>query len=252
MSRFILPAVLFAAVAGAQTTPAAPVAATSAGQPAAAAPGSALAAGAIIPAELSKSLDAKKMKVGDKVEVRSAVDLLAHGQIVLPRNTKIVGHVTEAKMRSKDSQESEVGITFDHILFKDGHQLPIQVAVQAIGRPLQSLPPGYEAMGDNPASLSPVAPPGADGTMGGPSGPGGMGPQSYPGTRTGAQDGSLSGNPSSNPASGTTIAPLGPTSQGAVGLKGISLTNSGPAALISSSTQNVHLDSGSQLILKTQ
>src|SRR5258708_4024431 len=48
----------------------------------------------VIAAELSKSLDARKNKVGDKVEAISTMDLLFHGQIVLPRDTKILGHVT--------------------------------------------------------------------------------------------------------------------------------------------------------------
>src|SRR5215470_12801866 len=60
--------------------------------------------GTAIPAELSKSIDAKV-----------TMDLLAHGQIVVPRDSKLTGHVTEAKPRSKQSPESSVGIAFDHI-----------------------------------------------------------------------------------------------------------------------------------------
>jgi hypothetical protein len=250
MQRLILPAILLAAVAAAQTTPPAPAGTTSPSQAPAATP-STIAAGAIIPAELSKSLDAKKNKVGDKVEAKTATDLLAHGQIVLPRNTKIVGHVTEVKARGKDSQDSAVTITFDHILFKDGHELPIQVMVQAVGRPLQTFPARDESPSESAGNLGPVSPAGLGGSMGGQAGPGSMGsPQSqYPqGTRPEPPDASISHAPSST----TTIAPLGPTSQGAVGMKGISLSNSGQAATISSSTQNVHLDGSSQLILKTQ
>ena len=84
-------------------------------------------------------------------------------------------------------------------------------------------------------------------TMGSPSGP--PPPSAYPGgTRP------ESGDPAAGnlPNAGTTSAPLGPTSQGAVGMRGLSLTTSGPAAVISSSTQKVHLDSGTQLILRTQ
>ena len=253
MQRLILPAILFAAVAAAQTAPAPPAATTNQDQASAAAnaPGSDLAGGVIISAALSKSLDARKNKVGDKLEAKTNVDLLSHGQIVLPRDTKIVGHVTGVKTRSKDSQDSEVAITFDHMHLKDGRELPIQVTVQAIGRPLQIFPPGYEPAGEGPGTMASVAPPGAGGNMGGPNVPGSMGGRQsrYPeGTHSESPD-----TPSSHtPSGGTTVAPLGPTSQGAVGLKGISLTSSGQEAMISSSTQNVHLDGGSQLILKTQ
>jgi hypothetical protein len=255
MPRVILPvillAALLAAVVGAQNPPQA----AGPGQPGTATPAwPTLAAGAIIPAELSKSLDAKKNKAGDKVEAKTATDLLAHGQIVLPRNTKIVGHVTEAKARNKDSQDSTLAITFDHILYKDGHEMPIQVVVQAIGRPLQAFGMGSESSSESAGNLGPVAPAGVGGTMGGASGasgPGGMGgPQpQYPGnTRPESPDPSMT-----RPSSGsTTVAPLGPTSEGAVGMKGLTLSSSGQGAAISSSTQNVHLDGGSQLILKTQ
>src|SRR6266436_7240778 len=96
-----------------------------------------LASGTIISVELSKTLDAKKVKANDKIEARTAMDLLAHGQIVIPRNAKIIGHVTEAKAHSKQSPGSMVGIAFDRVLMKDGRGLPLQAAVQAIGRPLQ-------------------------------------------------------------------------------------------------------------------
>ena len=45
---------------------------------------------------------------------------------------------------------------------------------------------------------------------------------------------------------------LGPASQGAIGLSGTSLTSVDQIATISSSTQNLHVYSLSQLLLKTQ
>src|ERR1700736_1872360 len=119
-----------------------PTTATSAGQNApanaqnSATPAGAPPSGTLLSVELSKSLDARKSKANDRIEARTATDLLAHGQIVVPRNTKIVGHVTEAKARSKTSPDSLVGITFDRILLKDGREVPLQVAVQTIAKPL--------------------------------------------------------------------------------------------------------------------
>ena len=91
--------------------------------------------GTLLAVELSKSLDAKKAKPNDRIEARTATDLLAHGQIVVPRNAKIVGHVTEAKARSKASPDSLIGIAFDRMLLKDGREVPLQLAIQAIARP---------------------------------------------------------------------------------------------------------------------
>src|SRR5215813_9033031 len=77
-----------------------------------------LPAGTVIPAELSKSVDTKKLRPGDKIEAKTSMDLLSHGQVVIPRNSKIVGHVTDAKSHSKESPDSKVAIAFDQIAVK--------------------------------------------------------------------------------------------------------------------------------------
>ena len=200
-------------------------------------------AGTIIPAELSKSVDAKKAKAGDKIEAKTPVDLLSHGKIVIPKNSKIIGHVTEAKARSKESPDSMVGIAFDRISMRDGRDVPIQAVVQAIARPLQN-PALSSSTANDPGGM----PSGGTPTYGG----GGMGGGAYPPERVASYPtGTSSGTDPSVPQGGT-IAPLGPTSQGVVGMKGLSLRSAGPASVISSETDNVHLDSGTQLMLRTQ
>ena len=101
----LLPAMLLTALALAQNPPA------EAGHqtPAVAAKSPAqgptqFAADTMIVAELSKSLDAKKAKTGDPVEAKTTMDMLSQGKIVMPRNTRIVGHVTSAKAHSKESR----------------------------------------------------------------------------------------------------------------------------------------------------
>ena len=79
--------------------------------------------GTVLSVELSKSLDAKKSKANAKIEAKTATDLLVHGQIVVPRNTKIIGHVTEAKAHSKASPGSLLGITFERMLVKGGREM---------------------------------------------------------------------------------------------------------------------------------
>jgi hypothetical protein len=248
LSRLAVVVIATATVAASQSTPAS----SSATQQGTAPPeGSApqaqssnqFPAGTVIPAELSKSVDAKKAKVGDKIEAKVPVDLLSHGKIVIPKNTKIIGHVTEVKAHSKESPDSMVGIAFDRISMKDGREVPIQVAVQAIARPLQSA-----ALSSSTASDTGGMPSGGTPTYGAGGGMGGARPPervaSYPG-------GTSTGTDPSVPQGGTT-APLGPTSQGVVGMKGLSLKASGQASVISSETDNVHLDSGTQLMLRTQ
>jgi hypothetical protein len=201
-------------------------------------------AGMIIPAELAKSLDAKKAKVGDQIEAKVPADQLSHGKIVIPRNTKIIGHVTGVKAHSKESPDSRVGIAFDRMVMKDGRDLPLQVVVQAVGRPLRvaDLPGGRMNQG--------VGLPGGSASIGGGSGMGAsMPPRSTERVASIPTDVPAVPDPESPAA---TVAPLGPTSQGVVGIKGFSLEISGPNSVISSQTENVHLDGGTQLILRMQ
>ena len=222
---------LFAAVSGAQVSPQpAPTPASTAATAAA----NQLASGTVIPVELAKSLDARKIRANDKIEAKTVMDMLSHGQIVIPRNTKIIGHVTEAKAHSKQSPDSMVGITFDHVLMKDGRELPLQASVQA-----------EDPMNGSPADL-PTAGTGQRGSMGGTSNTSPTYPTGYP-------PHAATGSPS-DPVTqvGSTVAPLGSTSQGVVGIKGLSLNSSGSTSVLSSNTDNVHLDTGAQLILRVQ
>ena len=173
--------------------------------------------GTIITAELSKTVDAKKVKAGDKIEAKTAVDLLSDGQVIIPKGSKITGHISDAKARSKDSKDSMVGIVFDQLSTKDGGELVIQAAIQAIGPPADS--------GSSPSSMA-----------GGPIGNSGS---SLPAGGAGQSSGS-SGHS------------LNASSQGVVGLRGLSLSTSGAASVISSSSENVHLEGGTQLNLRIQ
>jgi hypothetical protein len=209
-----------------------------------AAPANGLGPGTLLAVELSKPLDAKKSKANDRIEARTAADMLEHGRIVVPHNTKILGHVTEVKPRTKASPDSMVGITFDRVQLKDGSEVPLQVVVQAIARPLL-LGPG----GEGGLSTRPGMPPNLPGQRI-PSGDASAssGPSSFPGDLAVPPDPMASPRPNSN----ATTVPLSPTSRGVVGMKDLSLDTAGSVSVLSSNTMNVHLDGGTQLILRVQ
>ena len=84
-----------------------------------------IAPGSVIPVKLTKTVDAKKVKTGDEVEARVTEDLKSgNGQLVVAKDTKVVGHITEAETRSKEQHESQIGIAFDHAVFKAGETYP--------------------------------------------------------------------------------------------------------------------------------
>jgi hypothetical protein len=82
-------------------------------------------------------------------------DVLSHGKIVVRRDSKLVGHVTEAQPHSKDNPESRLGIVFDKAVLKGGQEIPFTSVLMAL-RPAPRLQ--VESMsapappGTNPAS----------------------------------------------------------------------------------------------------
>ena len=206
-----------------------------------------LPAGTIIPAELAKSIDAKKAKSGDQVVAKTAIDLRSRdGSTVIPKGTKILGHITDAKARGKDEPGSMVAMAFDKIEMKGGRDLQFNGGIQAIGKAEQTAAAG--GGGGSPMSESGGMPSGGGARQGGMGGAktGGMGaPPSgtgYPGNAP-----AESGAPAS-----AGVGPLGPTSQGVVGIPELSLQDSAQGSVVSSNRANVHLDSGTQLILRAK
>jgi hypothetical protein len=98
-----------------------------------AATGQALAVGRVIYAELSQTIEAKKAKVGGPIAAKVTLAVLSHGSVLIAQGAKISGHVTEAKQRSKKHPESVLGIVFDRAELKDGGELPLALTVQAVG-----------------------------------------------------------------------------------------------------------------------
>ncbi len=230
----------FAADAPAQTTSAATQTSSAADQAQ-----SQLAPNTEIPAELSKSLDAKKIKIGDPVEAKTTVDMLSNGHVIMPKNSRVLGHITSVKAHSKESPDSSLGIAFDRLIMKDGRELPLQASLQAIGPPVNAF------AGAAMAGLQPSNPAGSSASPGSTGG----------GQRSGggSSNGSSSPRPSSSPglpsesdssSNGSSGGALNASSEGVVGMTGLSLSASPQASVISSSNKNVHLDGGMQLILR--
>ena len=67
--------------------------------------------GTVIDAELTSPLDSKKVKPGEVIKARAASNLKsADGRTILPKGTKIIGHVTQASARSAGQPDSSLGL----------------------------------------------------------------------------------------------------------------------------------------------
>jgi hypothetical protein len=211
-----------------------------------------LQAGSTVQAELVKPLDAHKNKVGDEVVAKTTHDVKSEGHVIVPKGSKLIGHVTEVKAHSKEQATSELGIAFDHAVLKNGTEMPLALGIQAIGRSQASA----TATEDDA-----MMPGGGGGAMGStsvrPSGGGGMvgGARSTAGGVVNTA-GSTAGTAvnTTGAAGGAVSGSLSSTSQGVVGLQGLSLSsdtsNSTHASVVSSSTGNVHLESGTEMVLR--
>jgi len=221
--------------------------------------------------ELTKGLTAKKLKPGDKVKAEVAQDVVSHGKVIIPVETELIGHVTEVCPHDSSNPESRLGIVFDRIVLKHFHDINFQAVVQAVAppaprpsrvdQPSQMLPPSM-IVGARDNGTAPV---------------GGMNSAA---ARRGQA--STSSNASMSQASSTTTFPSsitvkqspsnhadGSSAQlettpggtpmsigmplGVRGLKGLSLSTapsaSTPGPVIVSNTDNVKLESGTQILL---
>lgn len=224
--------------------------------------------------ELSKTLKAKKLKPGDKIKAEVSQDVISHGKVIIPAETAVIGHVTEVNVRDTGNGESRLGIVFDRILLKHFHGINFQAVVQSVKPPVvrrslvdspsQMLPPSMimgDMRGPNPNSQVRSSGPSAGRASTTPPQSTAMS-ESNAGTTLQAPL-TVKQSPSTHTATGSSAASLETnqggsslsvgTPQGVFGLKGLSLTSgataSTPGPVIVSNTDNVKLESGTQILL---
>jgi len=253
----------------AQEKPAAAATEAAANTPAA----SAQSKGSYLLVELTKTLKAQKLKPGDKVKAEVAQDVVAHGKVIIPIETELLGHVTEVNVRDGENAESRLGIVFDRILLKHYHDINFQAVVQAIApavvkksrvdEPSQMLPPSM--VGGGPRSMTTVP---AGNSTGPSASRGQVNPSASSNVSAGAIETyqtplTVKQSPSTHTDSGSPGAQLtaGPGGkplsigmpQGVTGIKGLSLSAAPsantPGPVIVSNTDNVKLESGTQILL---
>src|SRR5262245_51742877 len=72
-----------------------------------------IAPGEVIPVALTKTIDAKKAKTGDEVVAKVTMDMkTGTGDVLVPKDTKVIGHVTAAQPHNKEQKESQLSIAF--------------------------------------------------------------------------------------------------------------------------------------------
>jgi len=191
-----------------------------------------IAEGTKIDATLVSWLDARRSRVGDPVQARIEQDVKQGGKVVLKKGTELGGRVTVAQSRGSQGQ-SQVGISFERALLPNGQSIPFHASIVALMAPRSASPTGASAnnavasgsaMGATPASASSAA---------------------AMNTSNAVASGAAGG--------ATSSGRLSSDSKGVFGLQGLSLgsAKSGtPGSTIVSTTKNVRLNSGTEMLLR--
>jgi hypothetical protein len=213
--------------------------------------GPTLAPGTVIGAELSKSIDAKKAKVGQEVTAKALGDLRdTNGNLVIPRGAKLVGHVTAVTPASKQEPQSTLAILFDKAEPKGGQEIGMHAAIQAIAGPAPSPAMQEQAPSSGgPESSGGGSPMGGSQPGMGPSG-GGRTPGGPP---SGGQNGQMGGGEMGGQAGQPSAPTINANSHGVIGIRNLTLApEASPTqgSVLTSSHGNVKLESGSLLVLR--
>ena len=204
-----------------------------------------VAPGSVIPVKLTKTIDARKVKQGDQVEAKVTQDLKAQsGDVVVAKDTKFVGHVTEVQA-SPDQKQSQLGIAFDYATTKAGANAPMPVSIQAIIGPQ-----GVDTTNNGPApdpAGAPISPPNAPGVA-----PGmgsqrmGNGPPTAPTLPTGDL-------PAAAQSASETRQPITTNTRGVVGIPNLTLSTPkdvSQGSVLSSEKGSIKLESGTWMLLR--
>jgi len=207
-----------------------------------------IAPGSVIPVQLTKTVDAKKAKTGDEVVAKVTQDMkTSTGDVLVPKDTKVFGKVTEAQPRSKEQKESQLAIAFDHAVTKDGSNLQLPMSIQAIIGQQNN----QAAEGGSDQSAAPAPSGGAPSTGSGARSPMGGGSTPPPAASPSAEGGAP---PSDNSQAGHGgRPPINAQTTGVIGLSNINLSpnsNATQGSVVTSDKNNVKLESGTVLLLR--
>jgi hypothetical protein len=229
----------------------------------------ALAGGTAVQATLVTSLDAKHSKQGDPVFAKTTQDVKQDGQIVLRKGSELNGHVTQVQARSKETTQSTLGVVFDSAVPKGKHDsVPVDLSIRALAAAQNQT---AASLGDDQANLGAAgqarlgaAAPAGGGLVRGVGGAVG-GATSTAGSVTGDVGHTAGGAVG---AASRTVASAGSTgglnaagqltsnSSGVFNLDGMNLSsavsNGTQASVVSSANHNVHLASGTQMVLQVE
>jgi len=180
----------------------------------------------VIAARLSKPIDSRAARAGDKIVAKTATPVRLSNGTLIPSDTNILGHLTEATALSKGDVQSSLGMVFDGIQITRKEELKIAGTLQAIAPPLDA---GIDSGAFGPASIPMF---------------GGNLPAHDAGTVPAPQAGTYNGTV---PSAKAATPVLNTKSSGVAGFRNLQM---GANSLLTSTEKEIRLESGTQMVLK--
>jgi hypothetical protein len=221
--------------------------------------------------ELVGNLDAETARSGDSIAVTTKENVRTADGMIIPKGSRLIGHVTEVEAHGSGHADSILSIAFDRAELKSGQSLAIHSVIQSVAPPTSEIAAASIDSDDSVGAPMGRAV-GSGGPVAGASRAGGSGlvantvfsPASTTGgaasnlgstaDRTVRTTGNLAGNTAASVDSGVhgTAGAVNSLSAHATAVPGVRLEGSAfgsTSGTFSSSKKNVHLDSGTQMVL---
>jgi hypothetical protein len=208
--------------------------------------------------ELEKKLDAKKAKAGDPIVLKTTEEATIGNGVVIPKGSKILGHVVDAAPTGKESPNSKVTLQFDQAQLKGGQTLAILTVLQSVAPAsgAESAPMAAPA-GGSAATASPGASSGSPAAPSAqPNSPQSAAAQPNAAAQPGMAQGGNASAGNTAPAAGTVVARQGNVSIMTTAIPGVLIgatANGKPfsnaAGVLLGARQNVQLDGGTHMVL---
>ncbi len=112
-------------------------------------------------AVLTRTIESKSATAGQELVLRTMSDVVIDGELVIPRDSKLVGHVAEAITKAKDEPRSVLSVIIDKAVRKDSVEIPLQAIIVAVAAPQNkslSVDPTYGMMHSNEPKMIGLSP----------------------------------------------------------------------------------------------
>ena len=82
--------------------------------------------------ELQGKLDSKTAKVGDRVVLKTTEKVQTSDGTVIPKGSRLVGHVTQVQAHDEEHATAQMAIVFDRVELKDGQSVAIYTLLRGV------------------------------------------------------------------------------------------------------------------------